>query len=97
LNEKATRITQILWSDHPIFRLGLPFIRAAATRFLRQDGDMVSLQNQGLKYDPALIWIDDADRQARWYHALKREWAASRREGRAFINPIEPTTLRWTS
>jgi hypothetical protein len=66
-------------------------------RFLRQDGDMVSLQNQGLKYHPALIWIDDADRQARWYHALKREWAASRREGRAFINPIEPTTLRWTS
>jgi phenylpropionate dioxygenase-like ring-hydroxylating dioxygenase large terminal subunit len=97
LNEKATRITQILWSDHPIFVLGLPFIRAAAMRFLRQDSDMVSLQNQGLKYDPALIWIDDADRQARWYHALKREWAVSRREGRAFINPIEPTTLRWTS
>ena len=58
---------------------------------------MVNLQNQGLKYDPVLIWIDDADRQARWYHALKREWAASRREGRPFVNPVEPATLRWTS
>ena len=97
LTDASTRITQILWSDHPIFSLALPFIRAAATRFLRQDGDMVTLQNQGLKYDPALIWIDDADRQARWYHALKREWAASRREGRPFVNPVEAATLRWTS
>jgi phenylpropionate dioxygenase-like ring-hydroxylating dioxygenase large terminal subunit len=96
-NDRSTRITQIIWSDHPIFSLALPFIRAAAMRFLRQDGDMVTLQNQGLKYDPALMWIDDADRQARWYQALKREWAASRREGRPFVNPVKPTTLHWTS
>jgi phenylpropionate dioxygenase-like ring-hydroxylating dioxygenase large terminal subunit len=97
INESSTRITQIIWSDHPIFALLLPFVRTAAMRFLRQDGDMVTLQNQGLKYDPALIWIDDADRQARWYQALKREWVASRREGRPFVNPVEPATLRWTS
>lgn len=97
LSENATRINQMLWSDHPIFALALPFIRAAAMRFLRQDGDMVTLQNEGLKYGPALIWVDDADRQARWYYALKREWAASRREGRSFVNPVEATTLRWTS
>ena len=97
VNDTATRITQILWSDHPIFTVAAPFVRAGASRFLRQDGDMVTLQNQGLKYDPSLIWIDDADRQARWYHALKREWASSRREGRPFVNPVQPATLRWTS
>ncbi len=92
-----TRITQIIWSDHPAFIVFRPFIAAGARSFLRQDGDMVNLQNQGLKYDPPLIWIDDADRQAKWYQALKREWARSRAEGRAFVNPIEPTTLRWRS
>jgi phenylpropionate dioxygenase-like ring-hydroxylating dioxygenase large terminal subunit len=97
LTESATQITQILWSDHPIFSLIGPFIRLAARRFLKQDGDMVNLQNEGLKYDPGLIWVDDADRQARWYQALKREWAASAREGRPFVNPVEATTLRWTS
>jgi phenylpropionate dioxygenase-like ring-hydroxylating dioxygenase large terminal subunit len=97
VSETATQITQILWSDHPIFSLIGPFIRLAARRFLKQDGDMVNLQNQGLKYDPGLIWVDDADRQARWYQALKREWAASAREGRAFVNPVTPATLRWTS
>jgi phenylpropionate dioxygenase-like ring-hydroxylating dioxygenase large terminal subunit len=97
IDEARTRITQIVWSDHPVFDLIGPFIRAAARRFLRQDGDMVDLQNEGLRYDPTLMWIDDADRQAKWYQALKREWAASRREGRAFVNPVTATTLTWRS
>jgi phenylpropionate dioxygenase-like ring-hydroxylating dioxygenase large terminal subunit len=94
---KKTRITQIIWSDHPAFSLLKPFIRAGARAFLRQDAAMVNLQNEGLKYDPTLLWIDDADRQAKWYQQLKREWAASRAEGRAFVNPVEPVTLRWRS
>ncbi len=92
-----TRITQITWSDHPAFGVLKPFIAAGARAFLRQDAAMVTLQNQGLRYDPTLLWIDDADRQAKWYLALKREWAASRAEGRAFVNPVEPATLRWRS
>ena len=58
---------------------------------------MVNLQNEGLKYDTSLLWIDDADKQAKWYQQLKREWAASRREERAFRNPVEDVTLRWKS
>ena len=92
-----TRITQLIWSDHPVFALLQPLIALGARRFLKQDGDMVNLQNEGLRYDPALLWIDDADRQAKWYQALKREWTASQAEGRAFVNPIEATTLRWRS
>jgi phenylpropionate dioxygenase-like ring-hydroxylating dioxygenase large terminal subunit len=97
VTETKTRITQIVWSDHPAFALFKPVIAAGARAFLRQDGDMVNLQNQGLRYDPALLWIDDADRQAKWYRQLKREWNASRREARAFVNPVEPVTLRWRS
>ncbi|MFY8208952.1 MAG: aromatic ring-hydroxylating dioxygenase subunit alpha, partial [Caulobacter sp.] len=37
----------------------------------------------------------DADQQARWYHQCKREWNASRREGRPFVNPVKDQTLRW--
>jgi hypothetical protein len=87
----------VVWSDHPAFVVLKPFIRAGARAFLRQDGDMVNLQNQGLKYDPPLMWIDDADKQAKWYHQLKRAWVASRKAGRAFVNPVEAATLRWRS
>jgi phenylpropionate dioxygenase-like ring-hydroxylating dioxygenase large terminal subunit len=97
IDATRTRVTQIAWSDHPAFLLLKPVIAAWARTFLRQDGDMVNLQNQGLKYDPTLLWIDDADRQAKWYQALKREWVASRREGRAFVNPVEAATLTWRS
>ena len=98
ITEARTRITQIIWSDHPVFALLRPFVRRAARTFLKQDGDMVNLQNEGLRYDPALIWIDDADRQAKWYQALKKEWTAHRREGRAFAHPVkEPVVLRWRS
>jgi hypothetical protein len=97
VNESKTRITQILWSDHPVFGLLKPFIAAGARKFLRQDGDMVNLQNQGLRYDPSLLWIDDADKQAKWYQQLKREWTASRAEKRAFVNPVEAGVLRWRS
>ena len=97
VTEARTRITQVIWSDHPAFFFLKPFIAAGARAFLRQDGDMVNLQNQGLRYDPSLLWIDDADKQAKWYQQLKREWAAAAREGRAFNNPVEPVTLRWRS
>jgi phenylpropionate dioxygenase-like ring-hydroxylating dioxygenase large terminal subunit len=97
LDEGRTRITQLAWSDHPAFTVLKPVIARMAQTFLRQDAEMVNLQNQGLRHDPTLLWIDDADRQAKWYQALKREWMASRREGRPFVNPVEPTTLRWRS
>ena len=96
-NESKTRITQVIWSDHPVFALLSPLIAVGARAFLRQDGEMVNLQNQGLGYDPTLLWIDDADKQAKWYQALKREWAAARQAGRPFVNPVKAQVLRWKS
>jgi len=97
LTDTRTRITQIMWSDHWAFSVLKPVVRRMTRAFLKQDGDMVNLQNEGLRYDPSLLWIDDADRQAKWYQQLKREWIASRREGREFRNPVPETTLRWRS
>ena len=97
ITETKTRITQMFWSDHWVFDIAKPFLRMGVVAFLKQDGGMVNLQNEGLRYDPALIWIDDADKQAKWYQQLKREWVRSRAEDRAFVNPIQPTTLRWKS
>lgn len=97
VSDTKTRITQMMWSDHPVFSLLKPFVAAGARKFLRQDGAMVNLQNQGLAYDPSLLWIDDADRQAKWYQMLKREWAQSRAQQRPFQSPVEAAVLRWRS
>jgi phenylpropionate dioxygenase-like ring-hydroxylating dioxygenase large terminal subunit len=97
VTEGSTRITQIFWSDHPVVGLIKPFFRSAARAFLRQDGAMVNLQNEGLKYDPPLLWVDDADRQAKWYQQLKKAWIDSRNKGEPFVNPVKAATLRWRS
>jgi phenylpropionate dioxygenase-like ring-hydroxylating dioxygenase large terminal subunit len=97
VTETKTRITQVMWSDHWAFTVLRPVVAAGARKFLRQDGAMVNLQNQGLAYDPTLLWIDDADRQAKWYQALKREWTQSRAQNRPFESPVEAAVLRWKS
>ena len=58
---------------------------------------MVIQQQEGLKYDPALMLIDDADTQAKWYFRLKKEWQAACDEGRPFRNPVQGRTLFWYS
>jgi phenylpropionate dioxygenase-like ring-hydroxylating dioxygenase large terminal subunit len=97
LNERETEITQVFFWRFPLFDLIKPVIRPFARAFLHQDGDMVNLQQEGLRYDPNLMLIDDADAQAKWYHRLKKEWVASKEENRAFNNPVEAVTLRWRS
>jgi len=73
--------------------LALPFVRA----FLGQDGAIMARQQKGLRFDPVLSLIDDADTQARWYFQLKREYRRARAEGRPFENPVKARTLRWKS
>ena len=55
-------------------------------------------QAEGLKHDPHLMLIDDADRPAKWYFALKANLIESRRTGGAMTHPLSgPVTLRWRS
>lgn len=90
-------IVHLMWCKHPMFLLLQPFLAAAVRKFLDQDAKIAVLQTECLKYDPPLLWIDDSDRMAKWYVQMKREWAASHKEGRPYVNPIKPETLRWRS
>ena len=95
---KKTRITQVTyWSGAPLLDVMKPILVPAGRMFLNQDGRMVDLQNEGMAYQKAMLWIDDIDVQAKWYQTLKKEWTAARSEGRPFNNPLQPRTLRWRS
>ena len=97
VDEETTEVTQTFywnraWLDllKPVFR---PFVRA----FLGQDRAMVELQREGLKFDPPLMLIRDADVPAMWYQRLKKAWTNSIESSTEFVNPVRETALKWRS
>jgi hypothetical protein len=76
----------------------VPIFRAFAKRFLTQDQQTMIQQAEGLEHDPHLMLIDDADRPAKWYFALKANLLESRSNGAPMAHPMGgPVTLRWRS
>ncbi|MGB2625260.1 MAG: Rieske 2Fe-2S domain-containing protein [Candidatus Acidiferrum sp.] len=66
--------------------------------FLRQDQETMIQQAEGLKHNPRLMLIDDADRPAKWYFALKQNLLESRRTRMPMEHPMDgPVTLHWKS
>ncbi|MGB7434831.1 MAG: Rieske 2Fe-2S domain-containing protein [Candidatus Acidiferrum sp.] len=78
--------------------LPISVFRSFAKVFLRQDQETMIKQSEGLKYGPRLMLIDDADRPAKWYFALKQNLIEERRTGVPQPHPMgSPVTLYWSS
>jgi len=72
--------------------------RRFAKTFLRQDQETMIRQSEGLKHNPRLMLIDDADRPAKWYFALKANLLEERRTAQPKTHPMDgPVTLHWKS
>ncbi len=75
----------------------VPFVTSIATyfgaKFVRQDQETMIEQAEGLKSNPGLMLIDDADKPAKWYFALKQ----ARLKGTGEHPLSGPVTLRWRS
>jgi phenylpropionate dioxygenase-like ring-hydroxylating dioxygenase large terminal subunit len=76
---------------------GVPFVTAIAkffgARFVAQDQQTMVEQARGLRSNPSLMLIDDADKPAKWYFALKQ----ARLEGRGDHPLPGPVELHWRS
>jgi len=75
----------------------VPFVTSIATffgaRFVRQDQETMIEQARGLRSHPALMLIDDADKPAKWYFALKQ----ARLTGSGAHPLSGPVELHWRS
>jgi phenylpropionate dioxygenase-like ring-hydroxylating dioxygenase large terminal subunit len=84
-----------------IFR-AIPFassvLKFVFAKFVEQDRRTMEQQSQGLKTNPHLMLIDDADRPAKWYFGLKAAHLEAKRTGEPMRHPMSgPVTLRWRS
>jgi len=86
------------WNVTPWGTLMGAGLRIFGPRFIRQDTETMAKQSIGLKHRPKLMLIDDADRPAKWYFALKAAYLESRRTGAPMVHPMDgPVTLHWRS
>ncbi len=96
IDADTTQVTQVFYWP---WWLGFirPFFMIFGRTFLGDDRRMVELQREGLKFNPALMLIQDSDVPAMWYHRLKKAWAEATANGTPFVNPVKERTLRWKS
>jgi phenylpropionate dioxygenase-like ring-hydroxylating dioxygenase large terminal subunit len=75
----------------------VPFVTPVAkffgAKFVRQDQVTMIQQAEGLKHNPSLMLIDDADKPAKWYFALKQ----ARLDGGGKHPMDGPLELHWRS
>ncbi len=74
-----------------------PLFWVLGRTFIADDRKIVELQKEGLKFDPKLMLIQDADQPAIWYHRVKKAWAEATENGTEFVNPVQERVLRWKS
>jgi len=86
------------WNVFYYVPLLTPIAKFFGAKFVRQDQETMIQQAEGLKHNPRLMLIDDADRPAKWYFALKANLLEARRTGAAMAHPMDgPVTLHWRS
>jgi phenylpropionate dioxygenase-like ring-hydroxylating dioxygenase large terminal subunit len=83
-----------LWATPLVLLVG----RFFGEKFVEQDRRTMEQQAEGLKHNPSLMLIDDADRPAKWYFALKQARLEAQRTGEPLRHPLTgPVTLKWRS
>jgi phenylpropionate dioxygenase-like ring-hydroxylating dioxygenase large terminal subunit len=86
------------WNIFRWLPFGPELLKFVFAKFVEQDRHTMELQAEGLKYDPHLMLIDDADRPAKWYFQLKQAYMEARRNGDEMRHPLPgPVTLKWRS
>ena len=77
---------------------GPGLLRFVFAKFVEQDRQTMEKQSDGLKHNPHLMLIDDADRPAKWYFQLKAAHLEAKRSGGEMKHPMTgPVTLKWRS
>ncbi len=86
------------WNIFRWLPFGATLLKFVFAKFVEQDRHTMELQSEGLKHNPHLMLIDDADRPAKWYFQLKQAFLDSRHSGTEMKHPMSgPVTLKWRS
>jgi phenylpropionate dioxygenase-like ring-hydroxylating dioxygenase large terminal subunit len=86
------------WNLFRWFPFAPELLKFVFAKFVEQDRQTMEKQSEGLRHNPHLMLIDDADRPAKWYFQLKAAHLEAKRNGGEMKHPVAgPVTLKWRS
>ena len=86
------------WNVFYHLPLVTPVAKFFGAKFVRQDQITMIQQAEGLKHNPSLMLIDDADKPAKWYFALKQARLDGTSKDGSGKHPMDgPVDLHWRS
>ena len=86
------------WNLFRWMPFGAELLKFVFAKFVEQDRQTMEKQSEGLKHNPHLMLIDDADRPAKWYFQLKAAHLEAKQKGSEMRHPMAGrVTLRWRS
>jgi phenylpropionate dioxygenase-like ring-hydroxylating dioxygenase large terminal subunit len=86
------------WNVFYHLPLVTPVAKFFGAKFVRQDQITMIQQAEGLKHNPSLMLIDDADKPAKWYFALKQARLDCMSKDGSEKHPMDgPVDLHWRS
>jgi phenylpropionate dioxygenase-like ring-hydroxylating dioxygenase large terminal subunit len=86
------------WNLFRWMPFGPELLKFVFAKFVEQDRRTMEQQSEGLKHNPHLMLIDDADRPAKWYFQLKAAYLEAKQNGTPLKHPMSgPVTLKWRS
>ncbi len=97
VHEELTILNQFIYTNLFLVKFLMPVLKIAGRQFINQDVSIIMKQQEGLREQPALMLLGDADQQARWYFKLKERYQEAVRLKKPFVNPVEETVLKWYS
>jgi len=97
-NEESRLDFVAAWNIFSWVPMVTPIFRLFAEKFIAQDQETMGKLAVGLKDNPPLMLIDEADTQAKWYYRLKAAYLETQRSSAEMEHPLQaPVTLRWRS
>jgi len=86
------------WNIFQWFPFGAGLLKYVFGKVVEQDRRTIEKQAEGLRHNPHMMLIDDADRPAKWYFQLKEAYLDRSRNGGNFRHPMQgAATLKWRS
>lgn len=97
IGRRGVVLRNVLYSDVAALKPFAPVISGLGRIFLNQDAEILRRFHPSVVGNHPRLFVGDPDRPSLWYYKAKDALVKAQARGEAFVNPVEPAELSWTT